>query len=111
MAIPAGLKALIAQVRQQHPQLKGAPDELVAQLILQALADQEGAAAPQADETDLESMSAEQCGSYGERLLNTGRWQEAERFFFAALEKAERAGDLDIQCKVAGVLGRLCRQR
>ena len=64
MGIPAELKPLIAQVRQQYPQLKDAPDEVVAKLIMQALAAQQGAALPQnPDEADLEKMSAEECAA------------------------------------------------
>src|SRR5262245_54034744 len=112
MPIPAELKPLIAQVRQQHPQLKDAPDEMVAQLILQAMAAQEGAAMPQnPEEADLGKMSAEECGEYGERLMNTGQWQAAERFFFAVLEKGEQANDLGHQCRATGSLGRLCLER
>ena len=37
MAIPPEIRQLIPQVRQQYPQLAHLPDEVVAQMILQAM--------------------------------------------------------------------------
>jgi hypothetical protein len=37
MTIPLELQPLIAQAKQQHPQLAHLPDEIVAQLILEAM--------------------------------------------------------------------------
>ena len=69
-SIPPELVPIIAQVRQQNPQLAALPDEVVAELILRAMQEQQ--AGPPAGEADIESMSARECGVYGERLLNTG---------------------------------------
>ena len=111
MAIPAELKPLIAQVRQQHPELKDAPDEVVAQLIMRSLATHEGGALSQnLLEPDIERMSAEECGSYSEHLLATNRWREAERFLRAQVQKAERSNDLLQRCKATGILGLVCME-
>jgi len=47
------------------------------------------------DEAEMEGMSAHEAWVMGERLLDAGRWWEAERFLFAQLEKGEKAGDID----------------
>jgi tetratricopeptide (TPR) repeat protein len=60
---------------------------------------------------ELDKMSAHECGVLGQQLLHAGNWDEAERCFFAILEKGEHTGDLDQQCKAAGALGRLCKLR
>ena len=84
MDIPTELKPLIAQVRQQHPHLKDAPDEVVGKLLVQAPEAWLRSDMPEnPGEVDVEKFSAEECIAYGERLLNVGRWQAAERFFLA----------------------------
>ena len=107
MNLPPEIQDLIAQLRSEHPQLEGVPDEQILMMLQQA---QSQAAAGSSVE-DLEKMSAHECGVLGERLIHAGRWEEAERCFFAQLQKGEQAGDLDQQCKAAGTLGRLCGQR
>jgi len=104
MAMPPELKPLIAQARRQVPELSGLGDKQVAEILLGATVAQQGAAA---GEGDIEMMSAHECGAHGERLLNSGQWQEAERFFLAALEKAEGEKDTGLQMKTATALGRL----
>jgi hypothetical protein len=41
MAIPPEIQQLIPQVRQHYPQLSHLPDEVVAQMILQAMQEQQ----------------------------------------------------------------------
>jgi len=106
MTIPPEIQPLISQVRRQYPQLAHLPDESIAELILQTLLEQH----PRG-KTDIGSMSAYECGVYGEHLLSTGRWQEAESFFLAQLEKGERENNLDQQMQAYIHLGRLCRDR
>ncbi len=59
----------------------------------------------------MENMSAEECGAMGERLLDIGPWQESEKWFCAALEKAEQANDILGQCQAATGLGLMYRKR
>ena len=74
MPIPAELKLLITQVRQQHPQLKDTPDEAVAQLIMQALAARQGPTVPRnPDEARLEEMSGKELSLSGQRFLSRGQ--------------------------------------
>ena len=58
MAISPEVRRLIPQVRQQYPQLADLPDEVVAQMILQAMQEQQQ---PQtrmpADEDEIEKPS------------------------------------------------------
>ena len=108
MPIPPELQQMIAQVRQQYPQLAQLPDEQVAQLILEAMQAQQ--AAPDS-EADLETISAEDLISIGEYLRDTGRWEEAEKYFFEAMENAEINNDLPMQAAATTGLGSLCLQR
>ena len=96
MTIPPELKQMIAQAKQQFPELAQLPDEQVVQLIMRAMQEQQ--AGPPAGEEHLERMSALELMQRGENLINTGMRDEAERYYFAALEKAEQAGDSDGQC-------------
>lgn len=94
MSIPTELKPLIAQVRQQYPQLKDAPDEVVARIIyiMQAIvAQQKTSISQNPDDEHVEKMSAQKCLILGERLLNTGKWEVAERVFLTALVKGEKS--------------------
>jgi len=56
MAIPHELQQIVAQVRQQYPQLAHLPDEVVAQMLLQAL--QEEQLASSARDQNLENVTA-----------------------------------------------------
>ncbi|MCP4696841.1 MAG: tetratricopeptide repeat protein [Gammaproteobacteria bacterium] len=108
MSIPKENQArLLAMLRRQQPEFRTVPDETVLLLLEQVM--QPRAAAP--EEADMESMSAEECGAMGERLLNKGRSQEGEKWLFAAREKAEQASDLKALCQAANLLGRLHRDR
>ena len=98
MPISNEIKAVIDQVRAQHPQLAALSDEQILHLMMRA---QQQAAGDLSDD-DIDRMTAEECGVRGEQLLNVGRWDEAERFLFAQLKKAEAENDLDQQCKAAG---------
>ena len=109
MAIPPELQPLIVQAKQQMPQLARLPDEVVAQMILQAMQEQQ-ARLPTSDE-ELKNMPPEQLGAIGEQMMHMGRWDEAEKYLFQALENAERMKDIEQQAKATGILGRLCRQR
>jgi len=109
MAIPPELQQIIAQAKQRMPQLAHLPDEVVAQLILQAMQEQQ--AGPPAGSQDLASMSAEELTRAGEQLRNVGRWQEAERYFLQAMENAENANNLQMQTTAATGLASLCLQR
>ncbi|MBC8493048.1 MAG: hypothetical protein H8D43_04605, partial [Chloroflexi bacterium] len=75
-AIPPEIRQLIPQVRQQYPQLAHLPDEVVAQVILQAIQEQQ--VEPLAGRQGLEEVSAGQLRYFGKQLLDTGRWEEAE---------------------------------
>jgi tetratricopeptide (TPR) repeat protein len=112
MAIPAEIKAQIDMLRQAHRQLRNLSDEQLIEMIQkQAMLLQkvQGAALGAAD---MEKMSAQECGAIGQQLLQLGRWQEAERWFLAALEKAERVDDLWwVQGMAVGALGELCARR
>ena len=107
MDIPPEIQALIPQIRAQYPQLVNLPDEAVAELILQAMQEQE----PPSGEQDMQSMSAEELRSTGQQLLNTGRWQEAEQYYLLALEKSEKDQDYYGMAWAFNYLGRLCRDR
>lgn len=101
MEIPAEIKAAIAELRSQHAELAALSDEQILMMVQQAQTQAGQAPAAGGALPDLESMSANKCGVLGEQLLHAGRWDEAERCFFAGLEKAEKVGDLDGQCKAA----------
>jgi len=60
---------------------------------------------------DIENMTAKECISHGEQLIDTGRWQESERYFFAALEKAQKKNNIYIQVWATLFLGRICNMR
>ena len=107
MNLPPELQAMIAELRSQHAELAGVSDEQILVVLQRA----QSRAAAKSSVEDLDEMAAEECGALGEQLLHAGRWDEGERCFFAALEKAKQAGDLDQQCKAALALGRLCGQR
>ena len=106
MEIPAEVRVQVQALRSKHPELKAASDEQ----ILEAMQARTPQAKPP-DEAEMDKMSAAECGAQGEALLSVGQWQEAERCLFAALEKAEKAGDLMSQCQALMLLGRLCRNR
>ena len=101
MAVPPELEQTIAQAKQQNPQLTTLPDEVVAQMILQAMQEQQ-AGLPTSDE-ELRNMHPEQLGAMGEQMMNIGRWDEAERYFFQAMENAERLNDIGQRAKVASL--------
>ena len=107
--IPPEVQQMITQVRQQYPQLAHLPDEQVAALIMQSMEGQ--TAEPPTSEADMETMSAAELGNIAIKLLDTGRWEEAEKYFFAAMEKAEKEEDFEAQCLSVQYLGRLCRKR
>ena len=46
------------------------------------------------NEEDLRNMHPEQLGAIGEQMRSQGRWPEAEKCFFQALENAERMNDI-----------------
>ena len=109
MAIPPELQQLIARTKQDMPQLAHLPDETVAQLILQTM--QKRQTEPPASDEELRNISPEQLGTIGEQMMNIGRWDEAEKYFFRALENAGKMNDIEQQIKAIGSLGYLCRQR
>ena len=112
MAIPPEIQLLIAQVKQQYPQLAHLPDEVVAQMILQALREQQQSQTRiPTDEEELKRLPLEQIGAIGERMMNTGRWDEAEKVLFIGLQKAEEENDVPLQSKFLGIIARLCRDR
>ena len=86
-SIPPELRPIIAQARQQNPQLTALPDEEVARLIMHAMERQAGLPT---GEQDLVNMSTRKLIETGEQLMNMGRWQEAERYYLQAMEKAEK---------------------
>jgi len=94
MPIPPELHSLIAQARQKMPQLADPSDEQVAQMLMQAMQEQQSTT--EVETAEITDVIADECNTYGEQLLNTGQWQEAERYFFAAIEKAEQENDLYI---------------
>ena len=57
---------MIAQAKQQNPQLAALPDEMVAMLILQAMQDQQ--AGPPTGEQGLDKMSAKELVDITRRL-------------------------------------------
>lgn len=59
MTIPSEIKQLLAMVRQQHPELANMPDEILAQMVMQAMEAQNNTPT---DSTDIETMSAHECG-------------------------------------------------
>ena len=59
MAIPPEIEQLIPQVRKQYPQLANLPDEVVAQMILEAIHNQE--TEPSVGEQSLDKMAVEGC--------------------------------------------------
>ena len=63
MPVPPELQQMIAQVRQQYPQLAHLPDEQVAALIMQAMQEQQ---APASDQ-DMDSMSTEELIRVGQQ--------------------------------------------
>ncbi|MCP4410816.1 MAG: tetratricopeptide repeat protein, partial [Gammaproteobacteria bacterium] len=106
MQLPPELQQMIAQVRQQHPQLAHLPDEQVAELIMQAMEQQTPASGQ-----DMDSMSANELDVAGQTLMDQGRWQEAEEYFFKAIDKGEEEGSYDQKCWGIIHLGQLCLQR
>ena len=56
MAIPPELQQIVSQAKQQYPQLAHLPDEVVAQMLLQAL--QEEQLASSARDQNLENVTA-----------------------------------------------------
>jgi tetratricopeptide (TPR) repeat protein len=60
---------------------------------------------------ELEKMSAEELIGAGQQLLNVGRWDEAERYFLLAVERAEQEEDREQQTWATLHLGSLCRRR
>ena len=98
---------MIAQLRAKHTELAGVSDEQILTMLEQARSQPPAQGSVQ----DLDKMGANECGVLGEQLLQTGRWDEAERCFLAALEKSEQAGDLSEQADAAMHLGRLCGRR
>ena len=56
---------------------------------------------------DPNSMSAQECGAYGEHLLGAGNWFDAERYFFAQLEKGRQGSDLNQQAMAYSMLGNI----
>jgi len=107
--IPPELERIIAQVRQQNPQLAAMPDEVVAQMILQAMQEQQ--ARPPAGEQDLEKMSARDILYSGQELMKVGRWDEAEQVLLKGAQKAEKENNAEMQCSALNLLARLCLQR
>ena len=106
--VPPDVQEMITYAREKFPELSGVPDEQVAQLILDALEEEQNIPP---SEVDTATMSAHECGVYGEQLLNNGNWQEAERFFGEQLEKGKQENDLNQQMKASIELGRLSRDR
>jgi tetratricopeptide (TPR) repeat protein len=109
MAIPPELQKIVAQAKRQYPQLAHLPDEVVAQMISEAMQEQQ--AGPLAGSEELEKMSAKELNLMGQRLLNMGRWDEAERYFLCAVERAEQENDSEQQTWATAHLARLCRYR
>lgn len=103
------------QVRQMVPQFRELSDEQIMDMIpqhLQAILNEmETAQAGAADQANIEKMSAAACGLKGEQLLDSGRWQDAEPWLVAALDKAEKSGDTMNQSLAVRLLGRLCLSR
>jgi len=93
MKIPDEIKAHLDIISQDHPEIQELP-------YMQQI----NANAP----TD---MSARECNDKGEALLVEGRRQEAEPWLFAALDKAEQANDLGIQCSATSMLAHLCHHQ
>ena len=110
MAIPAEIKSTVERVATGAPRDQGSvgradsgdgPVGVVGQAAQVDLP----------DEAETEKMSAEGCGARGKTLLNARWWQEAESWFFTALERGKEAGELDQQYKAATVPRRSCLQR
>lgn len=107
MAIPPKLHELIAQAKQQMPQLAHLPDEVVAQVILQAM--QEHLAGSPLSEKDLKKMSAYDLTTRGEQLLDLGRSQEAEKYVLQSRTRREK--NTKAQLDALTILGRLFYER
>ena len=113
--IPSEIKAQLDSLRQTHPELRCLSDERLMEMIQQAVEAEIMAQASAPDVGDIARMSAIEfrlkCRAIGEQLLDAGRWQEAERWLLAMLERAEKVGDLMVQCQATGLLGHLCQSR
>ena len=81
MPIPPEAQAMIAELRTQHAELAGMSDEQILRMLQQAQSQATAGGSVQ----ELDKMSANDCIGLGEKLLHAGRWDEAERCFFAAL--------------------------
>lgn len=109
----------ILNVRQNNPTLTAdMSDEDMAILLQQAeLALEQGkpmkfvvqrpgkTQIPAGGGPDPSTMSVEECGSYGEKLLVEGRWPDSERYFLAQLEKGKKNVNLEQQAKAYSSLG------
>ncbi len=104
------IKAQLNQLRHTCPQISELSDQQLIQRFQHTVQSQI-AKSDGPNEDDLEWILAWECVGIGEQLWLVGRWQEAERWLFVALEKAEKAGDLIGQCQATGALGRVLRDK
>ena len=120
MDIPPEIRKEILKLRQDNPQLTAAmSDEEIVLLLQQAdltlehgqpmkfLVQRPDTAQAAVNQPDPYKMSAQECGAYGEKLLATGRWSEAEPYFFAQLEKGKAEASLDQQAIAYSSLGNI----
>ena len=63
------------------------------------------------NDAELARKSAAELVALGETLLNTSRWDDAERILLLAVERAEHEKSLEGQTDATWLLGRLCRER
>lgn len=106
------LRQMIALSRQQFPQLSNLSDEQMAEIMIQANQKMKKLQEePPVNKEELGNMTPEDLGMLGAHMQEMGRWDEAEKYFFLAMEKAERMNNIRVQAVSTGSLATICRLR
>ncbi len=112
MEISTDIRQILLLLRQQNPKLAELPDELLVNLAKGVVETMQVQTENSPDEQqDLEKMSASKLGQMGDRLMQMGRWDEAEEYYLLALEKSEKENDYHEMGWSLKELGRLCFNR
>ena len=107
--IPDELQQIISQLRKADPSLINTPDEVLANMILQALQSEQVNQSTMSE--DFIRLSASDLAIKAEMLMKVGKWDEAEKYLIASLEKLKKKVDPGAQCRTFILLGRLNRDK